>query len=76
MLLFDVKLLIFNEIRKYYIYTFVLHRGFFQQPRDASPPGEDAISLGEEEIPPGEDAIPQLGNKRRISIYSCYLRSQ
>jgi len=32
-LLIDVKLLIFNEIRKYYIYTFVLHRGFFQQPR-------------------------------------------
>ena len=33
MLLIDVKLLIFNEIRKYHIYTFVLHRGFFQQPR-------------------------------------------
>ncbi len=34
-----------------YIYIFVLHRGFFQQPRDASPPGEDAF-------PPGEDASP------------------
>ena len=36
---------------------------------DASPPGEDAS-------PPGEDAMLQLGNKRRISIYSCYFRSQ
>ena len=49
---------------------------FFSSLGDASPPGEDVMPLGEEEISTGEDAMLQLGNKRRISIYSCYLRSQ
>ena len=39
-----------------YIYIFVIHRGFFQQPRDASPPGQDAF--------------PQLG--RQIAVYPHY----
>ena len=28
-----------------YIYIFVLHRGFFQQPRDRVAPGKDALPL-------------------------------
>ena len=64
--------------KKMYCICLSRHRALPSKCRrgDASPPGEDAISLGEEEIFTGEDAMLQLGNKRRISIYSCYLRSQ